>query len=530
MTLDVVTRLQQAACRGADGPQARPRGIRAPGAGHVGCFSPGHGGAAWTSVPMPARRLPLDAEGRRAFTQREQLMNIAIIGTGYVGLVTGACFAQAGHHVACFDKDAAKIAMLRSGKAPLHEPGLDGLLAEGLAQGRLEFHSDLRPGAGLERAEVIFLTIGTPTGRDGRAHLEDLLDCAGRLARILRHGALVVVKSTAPVGTCERVQEILDMQSPAVPRPRFVVASNPEFLAEARAVEDFQHPERIVIGCGDEGARRVLEALYAPFDPSGDRILEMDVRSAEFAKYACNAMLAARISMVNELACIAGQFDVDMRAVCGVLRTDPRIGPHYLRPGAGYGGSCLPKDLRALMAMARDHGEPAYMLHSVEAVNAGQVERLFDAILASLAYELSGRCVALWGLSFKAGTDDLREAPSLALARGLIGAGARVRAYDPVAGGAARARIADEGFELCADAYAACEGSDILVVMTEWEEFRRPDFSRIAGELGTGMVFDCRNLYEAGVLRRHGLLHLEVGQRPPLAAAPPVTDALQKAS
>jgi len=455
-------------------------------------------------------------------------MNIAIIGTGYVGLVTAACFAQTGQHVVCFDKDPRKITMLRGGTVPFHEPGLEALVVEGQASGHLAFRSSLRAGEGLERADVIFLAIGTPTGPDGRADLDDLLDCAGRLARILTRDALVVVKSTAPVGTCQRIQDVLDAQSPHTPRPRFVVASNPEFLAEARAVADFQHPERIVIGCEDEDACRVLQDLYAPFDPDGNRIRTMDVRSAEFAKYACNAMLAARLSMVNELACIAGQLDADMRSVCGVLGTDPRIGPHYLRPGPGYGGSCLPKDLRALMAMARDHGEPAYMLHSVEAVNVAQVQRLLDTILASLAYELEGRCIALWGLSFKAGTDDLREAPSLALARGLLGAGARVRAYDPVAGGAARARLSDAAFESCADPYAACEEADVLVVMTEWDEFRQPDFSRLARTLGAAMVFDCRNLYEAAQLRRHGLVHVELGQRPMLAAHP-LPDALQKA-
>lgn len=455
-------------------------------------------------------------------------MNIAIIGTGYVGLVTGACLAQTGQHVTCIDKNLQKIAMLESGIVPFYEPGLEALIAQGSASGHLKFQAALDLEAGLERADIVFLAIGTPTAQDGRAYLTDLLESATRLARVLTRNTVIVVKSTVPVGTCARIQTIFDTQSPLVPRPKFVVASNPEFLAEGRAVADFQQPERIVIGCEDDTARDMLKALYAPFDPSGDRILSMDRRSAEFAKYACNAMLAARISMVNELACIAGQLNVDMRSVCGVLRTDPRIGPHYLQPGAGYGGSCLPKDLRALMGMARDHGEPAYMLHSVEAVNVGQGQRLFDTLLACLGYELQGRCVALWGLSFKAGTDDLREAPSLTLVRALVRAGARVRAYDPAAGQAAKTLIPDALFDLCSDAYAACDDADVLVVMTDWEEFKHPDFARIADKLNAATVFDCRHLYEAAPMREHGLLHLEVGQRPPLAARPSL-GTLQKA-
>lgn len=460
-------------------------------------------------------------------------MNIAIIGTGYVGLVTGACFAQAGIDVTCLDKDLRKIEMLRQGRVPFHEPGLEALIAAGRASGRLAFQSTLEPDLSLERAEAIFLAVGTPTGPDGRAALTDLLDCAARLARTLTHGTLVVVKSTVPVGTCERIRtlletESLEAQSAVVPRPRFTVASNPEFLAEGRAVEDFLHPGRIVIGCDDPAACRLLRRLYAPFDPDGSRTLTMDVRSAEYAKYACNAALAARISMVNELACIAGPLGVDMHAVCKVLKTDPRIGPHYLRPGAGYGGSCLPKDLRALIAMAQDHGEPAYMLHSVETVNTGQCERLLDTLLACLAYDFKGRCVALWGLAFKAGTDDLREAPSLALARSLLEAGARVRAYDPVAGRSAEALIPDSMFELCPDPYLACEDADVLVVMTEWEEFREADFAQVAEKLNLATVFDCRQLYDAALLERHGLRHLEIGQRP-ASISQPLTDALQNA-
>lgn len=456
-------------------------------------------------------------------------MNIAIIGTGYVGLVTGACFAQAGVDVTCLDKDLRKIEMLRQGRVPFHEPGLEALIAEGRESGRLSFQSTLEPDLSLERAEVIFLAVGTPTGPDGRAMLADLLECAGLLARTLTHGTLVVVKSTVPVGTCEEIRSVLDTQSSVVPRPRFVVASNPEFLAEGRAVEDFLHPGRIVIGCDEPEACRTLRQLYAPFDPDGSRSLVMDVRSAEYAKYACNAALAARISMVNELACIAGQLGVDMHAVCKVLKTDPRIGPHYLQPGAGYGGSCLPKDLRALISMAQDHGEPAYMLHSVETVNTGQCERLLDTLLACMAYDFRGRCVALWGLAFKAGTDDLREAPSLALTRGLLEAGARVRAYDPVAGQSAETLITDSMFELCPDAYEACEEADALVVMTDWEEFRQADFARVADKLNLGMVFDCRQLYDAAELERHGLRHLEIGQRP--AAIPqPLTHSLQNAA
>lgn len=439
-------------------------------------------------------------------------MDIAVIGTGYVGLVTGACLADSGHRVICYDKNRQKIGMLQAGKLPFFEPGLEALIARGQGRGTLAFKPFLGADAGLEQADVVFLTIGTPSREDGRADLASLLECAEQLAATLTRDAIIAVKSTVPVGTCEYIQGLFDHPVALAAERTCVVASNPEFLAESRAVLDFQHPERIVIGCDEPRACDILRALYKPFDPQGDRTLVMSLRSAEFAKYACNATLAARISMVNELACIAGSLDVDMRAVCRVLKTDPRIGPHYLEPGAGYGGSCLPKDIRALMAMARDQGEPATLLHGVEVVNAAQAQRLFDTVVARLGGTSDRRCVALWGLAFKAGTDDLRESPSLVLARQLLKAGLRIQAYDPVAGPAARALIPDLGFELHTDLYSACEGADLLVVMTDWEEFRAVDFSRVARSLSSALVLDGREIYDAERLRQQGLTHLDVGQ------------------
>lgn len=445
-------------------------------------------------------------------------MTIAIIGMGYVGLVTAACLAEVGNHVACIDKDLRKIATLNNGAAPFYEPGLDDLIKSGSAAGNLEFHSDLAQG--VSRADIVFLAIGTPTAENGHTRLVEILECARHLARTLTKDTLIVIKSTVPVGTCERIQAILGAQYGGSASPRLIVASNPEFLAEGRAIKDFQCPERIVVGCDDGDACQLIEALYKPFNPDGERFLSMDIRSAEFAKYACNAMLAARVSMVNELAGIAGHVGADMRQVCRVLKSDSRIGSKYLQPGAGYGGSCLPKDLRALIGIAQDNGEPATMLRSAEHVNERQGQLLFEAISACLSHDLRGRCVGLWGLAFKPGTDDLREAPSVTLINKLLQAGAHIQAYDPVAGKKeeVQALASNAMLKLCPDAYAACDDADILVVITDWEDFKHPDFALLARKLITATVFDCRNLYETKLLHQHGLVHYQLGQ-PPAAVA-----------
>lgn len=439
-------------------------------------------------------------------------MNIAIVGTGYVGLVTGACFAEAGNHVTCIDSNSRKIAGIRKGELPFYEPGLLPLVDAGAAGGTLHFTDRLDDG--IKNAQVVFLAVGTPSAADGCANVDKLLQCAGQLAQTLDHSCTVVVKSTAPVGTCERVQAIFDQSLPArCPGASVDVAANPEFLAEGRAVADFRKPTRIVTGTSGNKAHETLQSLYAPFDPLQDRLLNMDVRSAEFAKYACNAMLAARISLINELAGIAGTLGADIGSVCRVLTSDPRIGASYLHPGVGYGGSCLPKDLRALIRMAEDQQEPASILRSVELVNQRQVRLLFEAIADEFNGRLSGRCIAVWGLAFKPGTDDIREAPSLALIRMLADAGATIRGYDPVAAPHVSRLKLNPGIILTDTALMACDGSDALVVMTEWDEFKTPDFTQIASRLKGGTVFDGRHLYRSADLENAGLKHRCLGQR-----------------
>lgn len=441
-------------------------------------------------------------------------MNVAIVGTGYVGLVTGACLAEAGHFVTCIDNNSVKIEQMREGKLPFHESGLQAIVRSQLHGGMLRFSTDLA--GGTRHSHVVMLAIGTPSAADGCANVDSLLLCAKTLADILDHSCILAIKSTAPVGTCEQVQRFFDArQGFQSIVPRIEVASNPEFLAEGRAVEDFRKPDRIVIGARTAQALDTLSRLYATFDPDGQRTLRMDVRSAEFAKYACNAMLASRISLVNELANIAEKMQTDMRAVCKVLATDHRIGPAFLHPGVGYGGSCLPKDLRALIRTAEQCQESAPLLRAVEEVNQRQVRLLFDSIQSYFGGSLSGHRIAIWGLAFKPGTDDVREAPSLALIRLLIDAGATVQAYDPAVCSSSPRLIGRSGLELSHSAAQACRHSEALVVMTEWQEFTEPDFSALADSLEFGAVFDARNLYRPEQLARYKLRHFRIGQRIP---------------
>ncbi len=446
-------------------------------------------------------------------------MNVAIIGTGYVGLVTGACLAEAGNDVTCIDNNEEKMAGLRAGTVPFHEPLLDAVVLQASRQGTLRFTSSLAEGT--LKAEIIFLALGTPAGIDGYADIGSLLQCAQDLAAVLQHHCLVVVKSTVPPGTCEDIQALFDARlARRAADCRIKVASNPEFLAEGTAVTDFRTPARIVVGASHEADSGILKQLYAPFDPDGTRLIEMDLRSAEFAKYACNAMLAARISMINELANIAGRLGADIGPVCQVLKSDPRIGPRYLEPGAGYGGSCLPKDLHALIRMARDTDEPAPMLNSIEQVNRRQVKLIFKAIEKYFWGRFQGRCIAIWGLAFKAGTDDIREAPSLALIQGLLDAGAKVRAYDPIAEPAVASLFTHPGLVLADSAEQACLDADVLVVMTEWEEFMTPDFKWLASTLRSPAIFDARNLYNDKDLKSLGLRHYRPGRTFPAQTTP----------
>ena len=448
-------------------------------------------------------------------------MNIVVVGSGYVGLVTGCCLAEAGSHVTCVDHDERKVALLLEGRVPFHEPGLDDILHAQLRAGRLRFET--RIARAMQGADIVFLAVGTPPQEDGNANLDNLLRCTHELAATAFEDCVVVIKSTVPVGTGDSVEAILNDGRRRYPgQPRLSVVSNPEFLAEGRAVQDFRHPARVVIGTSDRQAAETLKSLYAPFVASDDQLMVMDRRSAEFAKYACNAMLAARISMVNELAGLAGGLGADIRQICRVVGSDTRIGASYLQPGAGYGGSCLPKDLHALIHAAKRIGHPAELLQGVQGVNERQRDRLFELIRARFDGKLSGRRIAVWGLSFKPRTDDIRAAPSLTLIRRLLSQGAQVFAYDPVANAAAAADLEADSLapsvgalQFGETAQLVCEGADALVLMTEWDEFREPDFERLASVMKGRAIFDARGCYDGEALAARGFEHHHLAQAAP---------------
>lgn len=439
-------------------------------------------------------------------------MKISVIGTGYVGLVTGACLADVGNDVLCIDVDEKKIARLRAGEIPIHEPGLGAVVARGVEARRLAFSTSYDEA--VAHAPLIFIAVGTPSGEDGSADLSHVVACARELGRRIARDTVVVVKSTVPVGTNDRVRATLNEE--LVKRKvgvKVSTASNPEFLKEGFAVDDFMRPDRIIVGVDDPHAADVLRALYAPFNRNRDRLQIMDVRSAEFTKYAANAMLAVRISFMNEMANLADRLGVDIEHVRHGIGADPRIGPHFLYAGVGFGGSCLPKDLRALIHTAEEAGEPAEILRAAMRANLRQRGILVDKITRFFDGRLSGRTIALWGLAFKANTDDMREAASLAIIDGLTQAGAQVRAYDPVAMDNARAILRGNGaVEFAPSARAATDGADALAVVTEWLEFRSPDFEWLAQTLKAKAVFDGRNLYDPATVRAAGLTYFGIGR------------------
>lgn len=441
-------------------------------------------------------------------------MKITVIGSGYVGLVTGACLADTGNHVLCIDLDAGKIARLQQGRIPIHEPGLDGVVARGLESGRLRFSTSYDDA--VAHAAVVFIAVGTPSDEDGSADLSHVLGAARELGRRMARDTLVIVKSTVPVGTSERVKQALqeELGERGVGH-RASVASNPEFLKEGLAVEDFMRPDRIVVGveAGDAQARDTFREMYAPFNRNHDRIFFMDVRSAEFTKYASNCMLAVRISFMNELANLADRLKVDIEQVRRGVGADPRIGPHFLYAGAGFGGSCFPKDLRALIHTSEEAGEPAELMRAAQNVNTRQRRLLADKILRHFGGTLKGRTIALWGLAFKANTDDVREASSLAIIDVLLQAGAQVRAYDPAAAETAgRALQGRQGVHFVPSAMEAVAGADALAVVTEWLEFRSPDFEELARQLKGKVLFDGRNLYDPLAVRKAGLAYEGIGR------------------
>ncbi len=439
-------------------------------------------------------------------------MKLAVIGAGYVGLVTGACLADVGNDVLCIDVDRSKIEHLRAGEIPIHEPGLDTVVERCVKAGRLRFSTSYEEA--VAHAPVVFIAVGTPPGEDGSADLSHVLACARELGRLVTRDTLVVVKSTVPVGTNDQVRAALGEELLRRGLQLHVTtASNPEFLKEGFAVDDFMKPDRIIVGVDDARSTETLRALYAPFNRNRDRLLVMDVRSAEFTKYAANAMLAVRISFMNEMANLADRLGVDIEQVRHGIGSDPRIGPQFLYAGVGYGGSCFPKDVKALVHTAETAAEPAELMRAAERVNARQRRILFEKMNRFFGGALAGKRIALWGLAFKANTDDMREAPSLALIEALTGAGATVVAYDPVAMDNARRLCAgNRAVQFAPSARAAAEGADALAVVTEWLEFRSPDFEWLAGTLRSRVVFDGRNLYDPAQVRAAGLKYFGIGR------------------
>jgi len=441
-------------------------------------------------------------------------MRVCIFGTGYVGLVSGTCLAEVGHDVVCVDVDAAKVEGLERGVIPIYEPGLTPMVQANHAAGRLRFTTDAA--AGVAHGEVIFIAVGTPPDEDGSADLQYVLTVARSIGQHLRKPAVVVDKSTVPVGTADKVRVTIAAELAARGEAiAFDVVSNPEFLKEGAAVEDCMRPDRIVIGADNPAAVATLKRLYAPFNRNHDRIVAMDVRSAELTKYAANAMLATKISFMNEIANIAEQVGADIEHVRKGIGSDPRIGWHFIYPGAGYGGSCFPKDVQALARIAQQHGVEPRLLGAVEAVNDAQKGHLFELMVRHYgdATALRGKTVALWGLAFKPNTDDMREASSRRLLQQLWDAGAAVRAYDPEAIDETR-RIfgARDDLVLCSSSGAALQGADALVVVTEWKQFRSPDFAMLKGLLRDHVVFDGRNLYEPVEVEAAGLAYYGIGR------------------
>ena len=440
-------------------------------------------------------------------------MKITLIGTGYVGLVTGTCLAEVGNDVLCLDVDARKIDVLASGGVPIHEPGLEPMIRRNVAAGRLHFTTDVDAAVG--HATVQFIAVGTPPDEDGSADMQYVLQAARNVGRRMTQWTLVVDKSTVPVGTADRVRAAIaeELSARGVDIP-YAVASNPEFLKEGAAVDDFMKPDRVVIGADDERAIAILRNVYAPFQRNRERLLVMDVRSAELTKYAANAMLATRISFMNELANLAERLGADIESVRQGIGSDPRIGWHFLYPGVGYGGSCFPKDVKALQFTAQRAGAQLLVLGAVEAANETQKHVLVDKIVARFGNDLSGRRFALWGLAFKPNTDDMREAPSRTIIGALGKLGAAVCAYDPIAIDEARRVMGDmPQLTFAANPLAACDGADALVVVTEWKEFRSPDFDALRRRLKQPVIFDGRNLYEPDVVRGAGFEHMSIGRR-----------------
>jgi len=445
-------------------------------------------------------------------------MRVTIFGSGYVGLVTGACFADAGNHVVCVDVDAGKVERLNRGEVPIHEPGLDVLIKKNMEAGRLEFTTDAA--RGVEHGLFQIIAVGTPPDEDGSADLRYVLAVARTIGTHMSRYSIVIDKSTVPVGTADKVRrEIETTLAKRHAAIEFDVVSNPEFLKEGAAIQDCMRPDRVVIGTDNPRTVELMRMLYDPFTRNHERLIVMDVRSSELTKYAANAMLATKISFMNELANVAERVGADIEKVRLGIGSDLRIGYSFIYPGIGYGGSCFPKDVQALIRSAHEVGHEPQLLAAVEAVNERQKNVLVGKIRRHFKDQLQGRTFALWGLAFKPNTDDMREAPSRVIIEALLQAGARVRAYDPVAlEEAGRIFAGRSGLTLCKSAYEAAEGADGLVIATEWKEFRSPDFDRLKSSLSAGVIFDGRNLYDPSILQHFGFTYYAIGRGQSLVA------------
>lgn len=431
-------------------------------------------------------------------------MKLTVVGTGYVGLVVGACFAENGNDVVCVDNDAAKIKSLRRGRLPIYEPGLGELVIRNQAEKRLRFSTALA--RSVRPAQVVFIAVGTPAGEDGSADLTHVLGVAREVARAMTGYTVIVTKSTVPVGTAARLRDVIRQ----VTTQPFSVVSNPEFLKQGAAIDDFMRPDRVVVGAEDQRAAELMQALYGPFTRTGAPIQLMDCASAELSKYASNAMLATRVSFMNEIANICERVGANVDEVRRAVAADRRIGPSFLFPGIGYGGSCFPKDVRALATTARDAGYECRILASVEAVNGRQKGRLVEKMQAHFD-SLQGRTIAVWGLSFKPRTDDMREAPSIPTVEALLAAGATIQAYDPQAERTARVIFGDR-ISYAQHSYDALDGADALAIMTEWNEFREPDFARMRSLMRAPVIFDGRNVFDVDQMRAEGFSYHSIGR------------------
>lgn len=438
-------------------------------------------------------------------------MKISVVGTGYVGLVSGTCFAETGLDVVCVDVDMRKIEMLNSGQIPIYEPGLEAIYKKNVERGKLTFSNSLKDS--LQGSDVIFIAVGTPPDEDGSADLKYVLGVAREIGENIDHYMVIATKSTVPVGTSEKVrktiQEELDRRSVYIP---FDVASNPEFLKEGSAVQDFLKPDRIIVGTDSEKARNMMKRLYKPFLLNGHPILFMDIASSEMTKYAANAILATKISFMNDIANLCELVGADVTMVRKGIGSDPRIGNQFIYPGVGYGGSCFPKDVKALIRTGNELGHPLEILKSVEAVNYRQKEVLFKKITTHFGNDLKGKKFAIWGLSFKPKTDDMREAPSLVVIDNLLNAGAEMRVFDPVAMDEAKRVLGDKVY-FASDEYDACIDADALVLVTEWPEFRLPNFKVLAKLLKNKLIFDGRNIYDQDEILENGFICYSIGRK-----------------